>query len=86
MYTLIHCKHEKQFELFHSENDSTFLTIPDALLERNRDQLFLTWQMLERQLSQVDPKKEPEMYLAINSRASIVFDAWLRFRYVGRCC
>ena len=69
-----------------SDNKLDYLSIPEALLEYNRYLLFSTWEILEQQLQQVDPYKSPDIYKALDERVSIVFDAWLLFRYVGRCC
>lgn len=66
---------------FHNITD--FRTILNALLDCNRNMLFLTWQVLESQLSQVDPTDELEVYNALNERAAILFDAWILFRYTG---
>ncbi|MDD3064141.1 MAG: hypothetical protein PHX50_15195 [Massilibacteroides sp.] len=63
---------------------SDFLTIPDSLITFSRDVVFQTWQILERQLNQVDPVKDPEMYQALDSRAATLFEAWLSFRNAGR--
>lgn len=65
-------------------SSDSFLTIPDFLITFTRDTVFSTWQVLERQLEQVDPVAEPEMYRALDDRAATLFEAWLNFRYVGR--
>ncbi|KKG49231.1 hypothetical protein [Methanosarcina mazei] len=59
---------------------SDFLTIPDSLITFSRDIVFQTWQILERQLNQVDPGRDPEVYRALDSRAAAIFDIWLGFR------
>lgn len=69
---------------YYNFDELDFLTIPDALLTLNRNQLFSTWEVLEQQLEQVDPKIQPEVYNALDEKASIVFAAWIAFRYVGR--
>lgn len=76
---------KNNIDLFHNfESPNDFLTIPDSLIAYTRDTVFSTWQVLERQLEQMDPVAEPVMYQALNDRAATLFEAWLNFRYVGR--
>ena len=65
-------------------NDSDYLSIPNALVTYARNTVFSVWQVLEGQLSQVDPALDPEMYAALQERAVAVFNAWIEFRYVCR--
>lgn len=67
-----------------NSEDEDFLIIPDALINYARNTVYNTWQALERQLSQVDPEKEPEMYRALNDRAQTAYNAWMQFRYSTR--
>ena len=60
------------------------MIIPDSGIRYLKDLTFSFWQVLEGQLAQVDPKKEPNLYIALDARASIVYNAWLQFRYVDR--
>lgn len=60
------------------------LTIPNALLEYSRDQLFSIWEVLENQLVQIDKNENPDIYHELDERAATVFNAWLCFRYVGQ--
>ena len=53
-------------------NTNGFLTIPDTV--------FSTWQVIETQLSQVDPAKDPDIYQALDNRANTLFNSWLAFR------
>jgi hypothetical protein len=46
------------------DNSTDFLTIPDSLITYTRDTVFSTWQIIELQLSQVDPVKDPDVYQA----------------------
>lgn len=62
------------------DNSTDFLTIPDSLITYTRDTVFSTWQIIETQLSQVDPVKEPDVYQALDCRAAAIFDIWLGFR------
>lgn len=64
--------------------ETDFLTIPDALTAYTRDRVFYLWQSLERQLSQVDPAAEPEVYQALDERTAVLFNVWLGFRYYGQ--
>ena len=57
-----------------------FLIIPDALVIHARGTIFSTWQVLELQLSQVDPVKDPEIYQALVDMANTLFNSWLQFR------
>ncbi len=75
--------HNFSFEPVHL-NAFDYLSIPDSIISYTRDMVFSTWQVLERQLSQVDPVKDPEMYQALDSRAATLFEAWLSFRNAGR--
>jgi len=61
-------------------NTNGFLTIPDALISYTRDTVFSTWQVIERQLDQVDPAKDPDIYQALDNRANTLFNSWLAFR------
>lgn len=65
-------------------NNPDYLSIPDALVTYARNTVFLVWQVLEGQLSQVDLALDPEMYAALEERAVAVFNAWMEFRYVCR--
>lgn len=69
---------------YNFESTNEFLTIPDSLITYTRDTVFSTWQVLERQLEQVDRTKDPEIYQALDDRAATLFEAWLTFRYAGR--
>lgn len=64
--------------------DFDYISIPDAILTYHRDILFSSWQALELQLSQVNSVTDPEVYHALDSRATILFSAWLQFRNTGR--
>lgn len=77
-------KYSEEVYNFDSSND--FLTLPDSLITSTREAVFFTWQTLEMQLSQVDPVRYPEIYKALDDRAAAVFESWLSFRYVERCC
>lgn len=70
--------------IFDFDSSTTFLTIPDALISYTRDTVFSTWQVLELQLSQVDPAKDPDIYSALDDRANTLFNSWLQFRRVNR--
>ncbi len=65
-------------------NYSDFVCILDALFVYIRELTYSQWQMLERQLSQVDQRNEPEMYAALNSRAEDAFNLWVFQRHMGR--
>lgn len=65
---------------FDFDSYSNFLTIPDALISYTRDTVFSTWQVIETQLSQVDPAKDPDIYQALDYRANTLFEVWLQFR------
>lgn len=62
------------------DNSTDFLTIPDSLIAHTRDTIFSTWQIIELQLSQVDPAKDPDIYQALDCRANTLFNSWLAFR------
>jgi len=62
------------------DNSTDFLTIPDSLITYTRDTVFSTWQIIELQLSQVDPVKDPDVYQALDCRANTLFEVWLQFR------
>lgn len=62
------------------DNSTDFLTIPDSLITYTRDTVFSTWQIIETQLSQVDPAKDPDIYHALDDRANTLFNSWLAFR------
>jgi len=62
------------------DNSTDFLTIPDSLITYTRDTVFSTWQIIEMQLSQVDPVKDPDIYHALDDRANTLFNSWLAFR------
>ena len=62
------------------DNSTDFLTIPDSLITHTRDTVFSTWQIIELQLSQVDPVKDPDVYQALDCRANTLFEVWLQFR------
>lgn len=70
--------------LFNDIESTDFLTIPDALINYTRNLVYNTWQALERQLEQVDPEEDPEIYQALNDRAQTAYNAWLQFRYTER--
>lgn len=58
----------------------SFNTIPNSLICYSRDTLFSIWGMLERQLEQLNPETDCEIYMALDARARFVFDMWLQFR------
>jgi len=64
-----------------SYSDSNYLTIPHALIEYNSSMLYSTYQILENQLSQIDPLEEPEMYQGIEKLVKTVFDSWVTLGY-----
>jgi len=70
--------------LYSFDSTAQFLTVPDSLITSTRNTVFSTWQALECALSLVDPKKEPDLYTALDDRANTLFLSWLEFRYVGR--
>jgi len=58
---------------------NSFTTIPNSLICHSRDTLFSTWQILERQLEQLDPITDTDIYMALDARARFIFDMWLQF-------
>lgn len=70
--------------LYSFDSTTQFLTVPDSLITTTRNAVFSTWQALEWALSLIDPKKEPDLYAALDDRAQTLFLAWLQFRYVER--
>lgn len=62
-----------------SENTTNFLTIPDSLITYARDTIFSTWQIIERQLAEVDQAQEPDMYSALDQRGVFMFNIWVMF-------
>lgn len=79
MKTYVHNDFNKQVH-FDFDSSTNFLTIPNALIEYSRETVFQTWQTLERQLDQVDPGRDPEVYQALDCRAAAIFEIWLGFR------
>lgn len=65
-----------------SENTTNFLTIPDSLITYARDTVFSTWQIIERQLKQVDIDQNPEVYFALEKRSDFLFNVWLQFEVI----
>ena len=65
-----------------SYSDSEYLTIPYAMIAYNSSMLYSTYMILESQLSQIDPLKEPEMYQGIEKLVQTVFDSWVM---LGNC-
>jgi hypothetical protein len=59
---------------------NSFITILNSLICYNRDTLFSTWQILERQLEQLNPEIDNDIYSALDTRAQFVFDMWMQFR------
>lgn len=80
MKTHVHNFSSHQVHLNDFDSPSNFLTIPDALISYTRDTVFSTWQVIERQLDQVDPAKDPDVYQALDDRANTLFNSWLQFR------
>lgn len=65
------------------DNDTTdFLTIPDSLITYTRNTIFTTWQILERQLKQIDSECYPEIYAALERRTEFLFNIWLQFEVI----
>jgi hypothetical protein len=58
----------------------SFTTIPKSLICYSRDALFPIWGMLERQLEQLSPETDSEIYIVLYTLAQFVFDLWLQFR------
>jgi hypothetical protein len=69
-----------QTSLFNFDSSNSFSTIPDSLIADTRDTVFSTWQIIELQLSKVDPVKDPDVYQALDCRANTLFEVWLQFR------
>lgn len=65
-----------------SENSTNYLTIPDSLITYARDTIFSTWQIIERQLKQVDFDQNPEIYSALEKRSEFLFNVWLQFEVI----
>ncbi|MDY0283920.1 MAG: hypothetical protein RBQ82_05355 [Synergistaceae bacterium] len=82
MKTCVHNFTSEQVHLNFFNNSTDFLTIPDSLIAYTRDTVFSTWQIIELQLSQVDPVKDPDVYQALDCRANTLFNSWLAFRRV----
>jgi len=80
MKTHVHKFSSHQAQLNDFDSSSNFLTIPDTLISYTRDTVFSTWQVIELQLSQVDPVKDPDVYQALDCRANALFNSWLAFR------
>lgn len=80
MKTHVHNFSSHQVHLNDFDSSSNFLSIPDALISYTRDTVFSTWQVIETQLSQVDPAKDPDIYQALDYRANTLFEVWLQFR------
>jgi hypothetical protein len=60
------------------------LTVPDSLITFTRDTVFSVWQILETQLSKVDPVRDPEMYQDLDVRVEAIFEIWLMFKNVEK--
>lgn len=84
MYKYKHNSSSKQVSFGYFDSSSNSSSIPDSVMTSTRDVVFFTWQTLEAQLSQVDSRKYPEIYQALDIGASSVFDAWLTFKDIGR--
>jgi len=59
--------------------DTSYLSIPHALIAYNSTMLYNTHLILESQLSQVAP--ESEMYAELNELSQRVFDSWVTLGY-----
>jgi hypothetical protein len=53
---------------------NSFITVPNSLICYNRDTLFSTWQIIERQLEQLNPKTDNEIYTALDALAWFIFN------------
>lgn len=65
-----------------SNNSTDFLTIPDSLITYARGTIFKTWQILERQLKQIDIDQNPDIYFALERRSEFLFNIWLQFEVI----
>lgn len=45
---------------------------------------FSMWDLLERQRSKVDPKKEPEIHKTLSSVANEMYDIWVSIKALSR--
>jgi len=57
----------------------SFIVIPNSLIYYSQDTLFSTWDILERQLEQLNPETENDIYAALDDLAGFIFDMWLQF-------
>jgi hypothetical protein len=60
-------------------NSDSFTIIPNSLICYSRDKLFSTWQILERQLEQLNPETDSDIHMALDAGVRFIFDPWLQF-------
>lgn len=53
------------------------LAVPKAILEFNNTVLYSSYMILEKQLSQMNPAKEPFLYGELEKLTQQVFDSWV---------
>jgi hypothetical protein len=68
-------------EELYFKNDTTYISIPNAMWEYSNRMLYQSYLLLENQLSQIDSAHEPGMYKDIERITQAFFNSWVSLGY-----
>jgi hypothetical protein len=69
---------------FHALPEDSTIELTDKCFTHTENSAFSLWELLETQLSKVDPQKEPEIYETLSSVADNMFELWISIRASAR--
>jgi hypothetical protein len=69
---------------FHALPDDNTIELTYRHFTHTERSAFFIWDLLEKQRSKVDPKKEPDIYETLNSVADEMYEIWVSIKALER--
>jgi hypothetical protein len=69
---------------FHALPEDSTIELTNKCFTHTEKSAFSLWDVLEKQRSKVDPRKEPEIYETLSSIAKDMFELWVSIKANAR--